>query len=156
MPIINTKFVMHVVFGSIAKLLKYDCVLNVSNIIVHICQKKMEQKENFCGGWSCGKALNHRTDQQLWLKHLKLPTILELIHAFQPSCASLLLCQLPAATTEHSFSALKRIKTYLRSTMNENRLNGFAHLHIHRNLELCHDDVIDEFSKNNRRLNFHK
>ena len=56
--------------------------------------------------------------------------------------------------TERSFSALKYIKNYLRSTMNENRLNGLAHLYINRDIELDYADVIDEFSKTNRRLNF--
>jgi hAT family C-terminal dimerisation region len=35
------------------------------------------------------------------------------------------------ATAERSFSNLKFIKNYLRSTMTENRLNGLAHLSRH-------------------------
>ena len=58
------------------------------------------------------------------------------------------------STTERSFSALKYIKNYLRSTMNENRLNGLAHLYINRDIELDYADVIDEFSKTHHRLNF--
>ena len=37
------------------------------------------------------------------------------------------------ATGERSFSALKYIKNYLRSTVGEERLNGLAHMYI--NLE---------------------
>jgi hypothetical protein len=70
------------------------------------------------------------------------PSIQTLLHIFATS------------TTERSFSALKYIKNYLRSTMNENRLNGLAHLYINRDIELDYADVIDEFSKTNRRLNF--
>jgi len=38
--------------------------------------------------------------------------------------------------------------------MNENRLNGLAHLYIYRDLSLNYDNVICEFLKNNRRLKF--
>jgi len=41
---------------------------------------------------------------------------------------------LPAsvATAEHSFSAMRRIKTYLRSTMSAERLNSVMMLHMNR------------------------
>ena len=44
-----------------------------------------------------------------------------------------LLIVLPAtnATSERSFSALKRIKTYLRNTTSGNRLNHCMLLHVH-------------------------
>ena len=59
------------------------------------------------------------------------------------------------ATAERSFSALKYIKNYLRSTMTEPRLNGLAHLFINRDISLDYDAVIDRFgSSNNRHLNF--
>ena len=38
------------------------------------------------------------------------------------------------AVSERSFSALRRIKTYLRSTMTQHRLNYLMTLHIHRDL----------------------
>ena len=43
---------------------------------------------------------------------------------------------LPAtnAVNEHSFSALRRVKTYLRSTMNQSRLNHLMILHAHKHL----------------------
>lgn len=58
------------------------------------------------------------------------------------------------ATGERSFSSLKYIKSYLRSTMSEERLNGLAHLYINRDIRLQYDAVIDEFSRSNRRLSF--
>jgi hypothetical protein len=58
------------------------------------------------------------------------------------------------ATGERSFSALKYIKNYLRSTMGETRLNGLAHLYINRDIELNYEAVIDDFGRKNRRLNF--
>ena len=37
---------------------------------------------------------------------------------------------------ERSFSTLKRLKTYLRNTMGEERLNGLALLNVHRGIQL--------------------
>lgn len=45
------------------------------------------------------------------------------------------------ATSERTFSSLRRVKTYLRSTMTQERLNHLLILHIHRDatdaLDLC-------------------
>ena len=45
-----------------------------------------------------------------------------------------LLLVMPAtnATSERSFSALRRVKTYLRSTMTQMRLNNLMVLHVHK------------------------
>jgi len=55
---------------------------------------------------------------------------------------------------ERSFSALKFIKNYLRSTMTDERLNALAVLFVHPDITLDYDAVIDEFGKSNRRLQF--
>ena len=60
-------------------------------------------------------------------------------------------------TVERSFSTLRRIKTWLRSTMSEERLSSLSLLSIHRcrvqelNLE---ELAIDKFSKQKRNLQF--
>lgn len=61
------------------------------------------------------------------------------------------------ATCERSFSTLKRIKTYLRSTTSQDRLNNLAILYIHRNQEVNKDEVIKEFdaTENGRRMILH-
>ena len=53
------------------------------------------------------------------------------------------------AQCERSFSALKRIKTYLRSTMGEDRLASLALLSIEREMSksLSLDDVVTNFAK---------
>ncbi|CAF1351809.1 unnamed protein product [Didymodactylos carnosus] len=51
------------------------------------------------------------------------------------------------ATGERSFSILKRLKTYLRSTMSEDRLNGLAMLTINSDIAIDIDEVIDRFSR---------
>jgi len=57
------------------------------------------------------------------------------------------------ATGERSFSALKLIKTYLRTSMQEDRLNALALLYINKDIKLDYSQVIDQFGKGNRRLN---
>ena len=66
-------------------------------------------------------------------------------------------CTLPVTTSsaERSFSTLKLIKTYLRNTMSENRLNGLAMLSIHRDISITVEEVINLFATDKkRRLNF--
>ncbi|CAI6358376.1 unnamed protein product [Macrosiphum euphorbiae] len=58
------------------------------------------------------------------------------------------------ASNERTFSSLKRIKTYLRNTISEKRLNGLAMLNIHRDVEITVDEVIEELAKKSRRLEF--
>ena len=45
---------------------------------------------------------------------------------------ALLTLPITTATAEKSFSALRRLKTYLRSTMKEDRLSWLALMHIHK------------------------
>lgn len=56
------------------------------------------------------------------------------------------------ATPERSFSTLKRIKTYLRNVTGQNRLNGLAHMSIHREVPLNVEEIIEKFAQKNRRL----
>ena len=58
------------------------------------------------------------------------------------------------ATNNRSFSALKYLKTYLRNTIKEVRLNGLALLYVHRHISLDFEQVTVEFLRKNRRLNF--
>ena len=64
---------------------------------------------------------------------------------------------LPATNTisERAFSALKRVKTYMRSTMTGTRLNQLMKLHIHseRTDSINLADIPNEFcSRNEKRL----
>ena len=57
------------------------------------------------------------------------------------------------ATAERSFSALRLLKTYLRATMHEERLNGLVVMAIHKDIKLNYDDVIEQYAlEHNRRL----
>ncbi|CAH1170910.1 unnamed protein product [Phaedon cochleariae] len=58
------------------------------------------------------------------------------------------------STVERSFSTLRRTKTWLRSTMKEDRLNGLALLNTHPDIDCPIDDVINQFARKNRRKEF--
>lgn len=50
-----------------------------------------------------------------------------------------------------SFSGLKRIKTALRSTMSTEHLSSLALLHMHQDIPVNIEEVIDEFSRRHPR-----
>ncbi|GBM46498.1 repressor of the inhibitor of the protein kinase [Araneus ventricosus] len=58
------------------------------------------------------------------------------------------------ATVERSFSSLRRLKTYLRNTTSESRLNGLALLSIHRDIKIRDEEVLDKFASVPRNLDF--
>ncbi|KAK3915755.1 52 kDa repressor of the inhibitor of the protein kinase [Frankliniella fusca] len=63
----------------------------------------------------------------------------------------LVLLALPSsiATAERSFSTLRRLKTYLRSVMKNDRLNGLALLAVHRDIPVDKEKVIDRLPAKN-------
>ncbi|XP_050057528.1 52 kDa repressor of the inhibitor of the protein kinase-like isoform X2 [Aphis gossypii] len=67
-----------------------------------------------------------------------------------------ILCTIPVstATPERTFSCLKRLKTYLRNTMTETRLNGLTMLAIHGDVPLTAEEVLDDLAKKPRKLDF--
>jgi len=56
------------------------------------------------------------------------------------------------ATAEKSFPILRRLKTYQRNTMAENRLKGLAQLSIHRIIEVNSEEVLNELAKTKRKI----
>jgi N-glycosylase/DNA lyase len=51
------------------------------------------------------------------------------------------------ATSERSFSSMRRVKSYLRSTMGNERLSNLSLMHIHRHAQVDLNMIIDNFSK---------
>ncbi|GBM62982.1 repressor of the inhibitor of the protein kinase [Araneus ventricosus] len=58
------------------------------------------------------------------------------------------------ATVERSFSSLRILKTYLRNTTSESRVNGLALLSIHRDIKIRDEEVLDKFASVPRNLDF--
>jgi hypothetical protein len=59
----------------------------------------------------------------------------------------LLTMSLGSVLCESSFSAIRRLKHWSRSTMTEDRLAGLASLFIHRDICLCREDIMRKFDK---------
>jgi hypothetical protein len=55
------------------------------------------------------------------------------------------------APGERSFLTLRRLKTYLRNSSGQIRLNGLALLNIHRDINIDINDVLDELDKKSKR-----
>ena len=64
-------------------------------------------------------------------------------------CLLRILCTLPVTTSEceRTFSSLKCLKTYTRSTMKEERLSGLALIYIHKDMELDYKEIINIFAR---------
>lgn len=57
------------------------------------------------------------------------------------------------STSERSFSSLRALKTYIRNSTGEERLNGLALMYIHQTISVVENEVLDELSQKTRRLN---
>lgn len=66
----------------------------------------------------------------------------------------LIILPISNSSAERTFSTLRRLKAWLRSTMLETRLTGLALLNIHRDINVDINKVIDRFSKTKRKLDF--
>ncbi|KAL4154036.1 hypothetical protein QTP88_001869 [Uroleucon formosanum] len=99
----------------------------------------------------------------LWKQQIKSKPITNVVSALAecneniyPSIYTLLniLASLPVitATSERSFSTLRRLKTYLRNTITENRLNGLALMNIHRDVKVTVEEVIENMARKSRRI----
>jgi hypothetical protein len=67
----------------------------------------------------------------------------------------LLTIPVTVASAERSFSKLKLLKTYMRSTMTQERLNGLATIALENDVleKIKYEDIIEDFiSKNARRM----
>jgi hypothetical protein len=95
------------------------------------------------------------------LEKLDFTDVLKEADTFFPATKKAILISLaqPCTTSniERSFSTLRRVKTWLRSTMTENRLNGLCMLSVHRKIvqekknEIVRE-VLNKFSEEPRRL----
>ena len=64
-----------------------------------------------------------------------------------------ILCTLPvtSCSAERSFSALKRVKSSLRSSIGNKRLSALTLLHIHRDVDIDIPEMTDEFDRRHPR-----
>ena len=89
--------------------------------------------------WTCGKTSGLAQAQELntpekVLAHTNIHTLIVIVATLP----------ITSCECERSISMLKRVKTPLRSTMTENRLNGLAMLY-HRDIPITADEVVKKF-----------
>ncbi|KAK5647948.1 hypothetical protein RI129_002840 [Pyrocoelia pectoralis] len=67
-----------------------------------------------------------------------------------------ILCTLPVsvASAERSFSGLRSLKSWLRANMGEERLSGLALMHVHKDIVINEDNIIERFTKSGVRMEF--
>ena len=63
-----------------------------------------------------------------------VPEVRSLFFAVESLIRLLLLCPVSSCSPERSFSALRRLKTWLRNGMTQERLNSVAVCHVNRNI----------------------
>ena len=96
-------------------------------------QQQMEQHSKACLPTSPSQALPHATSLYPDIRVLLLV---------------LLTLPITSCSSERSFSTLKRIKTYLRSTWGNERLTSLALMHIHRDVvPVCLQEMVDKFAR---------
>ncbi|XP_065315477.1 uncharacterized protein LOC135924347 [Gordionus sp. m RMFG-2023] len=78
-------------------------------------------------------------------KQIEFPNITKLFQIL--ACLPITTC-----TNERTFSNLRRLKTYLRYTTSQNRINGLALLNIHRELTPDNTKIINKLSNSKRKL----
>ena len=61
---------------------------------------------------------------------------------------------LTSCSAERCFSAMKILKSRLRSTMDDERLNGLAFMYIHKDKDISLERVINNFALSERKLDF--
>ena len=109
-----------------------------------------------------GKEMNLAEPELKKLQFRHLPndivsTFKEMTNDIFPNIAYSLsiLAVLPVTSceAEHTISMLRRLKTYMCSTMKEERLTGLALMNVHADIPLSIEDVITKFAiKNPRRM----
>ena len=95
------------------------------------------------------------TDKPMTLSDTLASTNKVLYPGIYTTLAILLTMPPSTATAERSFSVMKRLKTYLRSTMLTERMSNLAKLHIYRDVNIPIDSIIEKFADSKkRRLDF--
>lgn len=95
-----------------------------------------------------GVILNSLCDVVSFLKNAD-SVVLNVLSEYVKFIRIILTIPVSSCTAERSFSALRRLKTYLRTTMSQSRLNDLAVLHVHKSQKPNFDAVADMFIKKN-------
>jgi len=119
--------------------LKYDQDLNAAELY--------SEFENFKYQVPLSMTTFENATQLDVLKHFHQYSLKDLYPNLEVALRIFLKIPVTTATRERSFSKLKLIKNYLRSTISQSRLTGMAILSIKKDIKnISFDDVIDQFA----------
>ena len=82
------------------------------------------------------------------LKSLEKNTFPNLYQLIQ--CA--LVIPISSATCERSFSAMRKIKTWLRTSMSQHRFDNMSIIYIKKDIKINAEEIVEVFAKKDRRL----
>nr|CAH7737333.1 unnamed protein product [Callosobruchus chinensis] len=75
-----------------------------------------------------------------------------LLPIYQKNSQIILCLPVTVASAERSFSALKRLKSWLRSNMTQERLCGLALMHVNKDTHIDIDNVVNRFANAKKRV----
>ncbi|CAH1102303.1 unnamed protein product [Psylliodes chrysocephalus] len=132
---------------------QYKCFLEL-----HSFYKMHDFLEGFCNETIL------KAELELWYKKCENKNLKEDLAKVYSECDStifpnikrllqiFLTLPITTSTSERSFSNLKYLKNYLRSTMQEDRLNGLAVLYANHDIVITAEEILDEMAKTKRRI----
>ncbi|XP_050337620.1 52 kDa repressor of the inhibitor of the protein kinase-like [Bactrocera neohumeralis] len=160
---INERFLKHrELLSKIENILPNKCVnLDVIEMqeTVRVLEKQwsadVEDPDDFVAEFRMWKRnwLNQSKRSKTFLDALNCcdAKIFKTVHRFLKIGATI---PISVASSERSFSSLRRLKTYLRNKTGEARLNGMALLNIHRDIDVMEEEILNVMAQNKRRLDF--
>ena len=95
--------------------------------------------------WKAKQAHVDPEDKPTTLHHTLCSTNRELHPNVTAILTIIVTMPVSTATPERSFSTMRRVKTYMRSTMRAERLSGLALLHAYRDRTIDTDKVVQQF-----------
>jgi len=106
-----------------------------------VAKNSLENKKINC------EALTQREILNSVVKFDTYPNVYKLLHVA-------LSIPISSASCERSFSSMRRINTYLRSNMAQNRFTNLSILNIERELSntIKNDDILNQFAEKERKM----
>ena len=132
----------------------YSKDLNLERLQVQLSMLPDLVKSNTLYGHSLKSVTSIRTMCDIFNESLVIKNMFSEVHSLLQLYMTI---PVTSATAERTFSVLRRMKTYLRSTMTQERLNNVMLLHIYKELtdETNLEEIAQSFSTaNDRRMNF--
>jgi len=110
-------------------------------------QRDLPRKVDFVDEVECWKIrwalVDDKSERLLDTLHATNSNLYSVIYTI---ISILLTISVSSATSERSFSAIRRVKSYLRSTIGDERLSNLSLIHVHRHVHVDLNVIIDDFS----------